>query len=162
MPLPNQPRPQVSSPLLGTKLASRANSSPTGRGRVAVRAATARRAKGKSRANQRAWVRSDRPAAAALEIGEVDALRLPLPQFHQVGEVVRLRFATGCQCEYIAQQLHGKPLSMMFLAASTIAGPVRFPLGTGMPPPPIYPPVMPTVPPGPEMKQETGLKLSEP
>ena len=54
-----------------------------------------------------------RPAAAALEVGEVDALRLPQQQLHQMGEVGRLRFAAGRQGEYIVQQSHGTPLSMM-------------------------------------------------
>ena len=60
----NQPVPQVASPLLVTKLASRASSAPRPsgtRGCAAPSAATARRAKGKGRANQRAWVRADRP-----------------------------------------------------------------------------------------------------
>ena len=79
-----------------------------------------------------------RPAAAALEMGEVDALRLPQQQFHQVGEVGRLRFAAGCQGEYIVQQSHGTPLSMWLEAASTIAGPVRLPLVSAPAPSPQF------------------------
>jgi hypothetical protein len=54
-----------------------------------------------------------RPTAVVLETGEVEAAGQPLQQIHQVGEMGRLRFAAGRQGEYIAQQSHGTPLSMM-------------------------------------------------
>ena len=72
MPLQNQPRPQILRPLLGTKLAFRASSSPTGRGLAREGEAMREPAR--------------RPAAATREIGEVDVLRQPLQPFHQVGE----------------------------------------------------------------------------
>ena len=102
-----------------------------------------------------------RPAAATLEGGEVDALQQPRHQLHQMGEVDCLRFAAGHQYEYIAQPSHGKLLLLACVAASTIAGPVQFPLAAGMPSP-IYLPVMPMASPSPKRARKIGSKLSEP
>ena len=54
----------------------------------------------------------------------------------EVGEVVRLRFAAGHNASILRNNRTGNPCRWrVCVVASTIAGPVRFPLGAGMPPP---------------------------
>lgn len=123
MPFQNQPAPQVRSPLLRTWVASTASAGQRGCGCPAHRAATASRAQGKGRANQRAGTRRAAPVVG--QVGEVDTPGQPLQQDQDMGHEVGLRFAAAHQGEYIAQQTHGTPLSLMSITCFHMAGPVR-------------------------------------